>query len=272
MTRPHTDVYALAATLYYLLTADGLNQEGEFSPVPAQNRKYDDEPLPAPRHYNSGISQRVNDAILAGMEIEPENRTPTVLEFRENLGLVRTPPPHPHPAREVRTPPPNPHPVSEEGELKSSCGMDYSKLRDYLAQGKWKEADDETRRVMLAVAKREKEGWLNERSIDNFPCADLRTIDQLWVKYSDGKFGFSVQKRIYRGIGGTRKESEIWEKFTDNVGWMGGGLVYDKEKAPEGHLPYYQRYSPEVTWIWAMKIVLGLRCSSFASRLVDCNI
>ncbi|MDB9487818.1 protein kinase, partial [Dolichospermum circinale CS-537/01] len=152
---PHTDVYALAATLYYLLTADGLNKEGEFSPVPAQNRKYDDEPLPAPRHYNSGISQRVNDAILAGMEIEPENRTPTVLKFRENLGLVRTPPPNPLPAREVRTPPPNPLPASEEGELKSSCGMDYSKLRDYLAQGKWKEADEETKRVMLAVAKRE---------------------------------------------------------------------------------------------------------------------
>ncbi|MDB9460040.1 GUN4 domain-containing protein, partial [Dolichospermum circinale CS-545/17] len=51
--------------------------------------------------------------------------------------------------------PPNPLPASEEGELKSSCGMDYSKLRDYLAQGKWKEADEEIKRVMLAVAKRE---------------------------------------------------------------------------------------------------------------------
>ncbi|WP_422602964.1 serine/threonine protein kinase [Anabaena lutea] len=39
----HTDVYALAATLYYLLTADGLKQEGEICPVPAVNRKYDDE-------------------------------------------------------------------------------------------------------------------------------------------------------------------------------------------------------------------------------------
>ncbi|MFM6783435.1 MAG: protein kinase domain-containing protein, partial [Dolichospermum sp.] len=86
---PHTDVYALAATLYYLLTADGLKAdtrlkpEEKFCPVPATNRKYDDEPLPAPKHYNSRISQRVNDAILAGMEIEPERRTATVSEFRE---------------------------------------------------------------------------------------------------------------------------------------------------------------------------------------------
>ena len=228
---PHTDVYALAATLYYLLTADGLNKEGEFSPVPAQNRKYDDEPLPAPKHYNSRISQRVNDAILQGMELEPENRTPTVLKFRENLGLVRTPPPHPLFA-------------CGEGGLKSSCGMDYRKLRDFLAQGKWKEADAETGRVMLAVAKREKEDGLDANSIDNFPCEDLRTIDQLWVKYSGGRFGFSVQKRIYQSLGGTREyDREIWEKFGDKVGWRKGGdwlyysdITFDK-KAPEGHLP-----------------------------------
>ena len=230
---PHTDVYALAATLYYLLTADGLNKEGEFSPVPAQNRKYDDEPLPAPKHYNSRISQRVNDAILAGMEIEPEKRTPTVLKFRENLGLVSGGNPG-------------------EVQLKSSCGMDYTRLCDLLKAGKWKEADQETQRVMLAVAKPEKEDWLDDKSIDNFPCEDLRTIDQLWVKYSDGRFGFSVQKRIYQGLGGTREyNSEIWQKFGDKVGWRKVGwrkrpswlyytdITFDK-KAPEGHLPVWR--------------------------------
>ncbi|WP_028082184.1 GUN4 domain-containing protein, partial [Dolichospermum circinale] len=142
-------------------------------------------------------------------------------------------------------------PAREEGELKSSCGMDYSKLRDYLAQGKWKEADEETRRVMLAVAKREKEDWLNDKSIDNFPCEDLSIIDKLWVKYSDGKFGFSVQKRIYQGFGGTREyNSEIWRQFGDKVGWRKGGdwlyykdITFDK-KAPEGHLPGIDR-APE---------------------------
>jgi hypothetical protein len=122
--------------------------------------------------------------------------------------------------------------------------MDYSKLRDLLKAGKWKEADAETLRVMLAVAKRGKEGWLNEKHIDVFPCADLRTIDQLWVKYSSGKFGFSVQKRIYQGLGGTKKyNEEIWDKFGDKVGWRkrGDWLLYEDitfdKKAPEGHLP-----------------------------------
>ena len=142
--------------------------------------------------------------------------------------------------------------IFDNAQLKSDVGMDYRKLRDYLAQGKWKEADEETRRVMLAVAKREKEGWLDVEDIDNFPCADLRTIDRLWVKYSDGKFGFSVQKRIYQGFGGTREfDGEVLEKFWNKVGWKKGGdaicteygiryemaWLWTRQKAQEGHLP-----------------------------------
>ena len=121
-------------------------------------------------------------------------------------------------------------------DLKSTVGMNYTRLRDLLAAGKWKEADEETTRVMLAVAKREEKGWLDLNSIDNFPCEDIRTIDQLWVKYSNGKFGFSVQKRIYQGLDG-------WERWTVKVGWEKGGWVTNNNitfdnKAPEGHLPW----------------------------------
>ncbi|MFM6011225.1 MAG: GUN4 domain-containing protein, partial [Dolichospermum sp.] len=164
-----------------------------------------------------------------------------------------------------------------KSSLQSSCGVDYRKLRDLLAAGKWKEADEETLRVMLAVAKREKEGWLNVESIDNFPCADLRTIDQLWVKYSDGRFGFSVQKRIYQGLGGTREyNQEIWwEMFGDKVGWTKGGswlyysdITFDK-KAPEGHFPVV---IIELSWVWIGGGFGAVLFSSLASRLVNCNI
>ncbi|TVP56128.1 MAG: serine/threonine protein kinase [Nodularia sp. (in: Bacteria)] len=286
----HTDVYALAATLYYLLTADGLKKEGELFPVPALNRKYDDEPLPEPRSYNSRISQRVNDAILQGMALEPEERTPNVLQFRKNLGLVVTPVPTPQRQQERITPP-------QEVQLKSAVGMDYKKLRDLLAAGKWKEADAETARVMLAVAKREKEGWLDTNSIDNFPCEDLRTIDQLWVKYSNERFGFSVQKRIYESLGGTRQYDEkIWEAFGDKVGWRIGGMgTTDRDitfdiKAPEAHLPvveglmlvtpgvgilrkYFDNDGEEFYVSEVDEVHDRPGCfSSLASRLVNCNI
>jgi serine/threonine protein kinase len=169
-------------------------------------------------------------------------------------------------------------PVSPEVELKSDVGMDYSKLRDLLKAGKWKEADEETRRVMLAVAKLGKVGWfnrswLNDTQIDNFPCADLRTIDQLWVKYSDGRFGFSVQKRIYQDLGGTREyREEIWNKFGDKVGWRKGSWVslyitFDK-KAPEGHLPIID----EGLGYWGVGSEYGGVFVSVFSRVDTCSL
>ena len=130
-----------------------------------------------------------------------------------------------------------------EPELKSEKGIDYSRLRNLLAAEKWKEADQETSNVMLQAAG-QKQGWLDTDDINKFPCEDLRTINQLWLYFSDGKFGFSVQKEIYLSLGGTRDyDQKIWEKFGDRVGWRKGGewldyydLNFDKT-AQEAHLP-----------------------------------
>ncbi|NEO51718.1 MAG: hypothetical protein F6K54_00550 [Okeania sp. SIO3B5] len=97
----------------------------------------------------------------------------------------------------------------------------YFKLRDFLFVEKWKEADIETYHVMLEVAGRQKEKRLDVEDIENFPCADLRIIDQLWVKYSYGQFGFSVQKKIYQSLSGTT-ELKVRERFGKKVGWKKG--------------------------------------------------
>jgi hypothetical protein len=99
----------------------------------------------------------------------------------------------------------------------------------------------------LSAAGREREGSLDSDSIDNFPCEDLRTINQLWLYYSNSKFGFSVQKEIYESLGGTREYTKIvWEEFGDRVGWRKGGdwfswsysdRIRDYNSAPKGHLP-----------------------------------
>ncbi len=124
-------------------------------------------------------------------------------------------------------------------DLSSERGVDYTRLRDLLAQGKWKEADKETLAVMLKVAEREKDRWLRAEDIEEFPGTDLRTIDTLWVKYSNGRFGFSVQKRIWESVGGTKS----YCRFGDRVGWRVNNdwLDYNKltftVEAAEGHLP-----------------------------------
>ncbi len=42
-----------------------------------------------------------------------------------------------------------------EVELLSDVGADYTQLRDLLAAGKWKEADEETGWTIIKVARRE---------------------------------------------------------------------------------------------------------------------
>ena len=83
--------------------------------------------------------------------------------------------------------------ATPEPPLTVSLNADYSQLENLLKQKNWKQADRETFILMLKVAKRESEGWLNLESIDNFPCPDIKKIDGLWVKHSNGRFGFSVQ-------------------------------------------------------------------------------
>jgi ribosomal protein S2 len=123
-------------------------------------------------------------------------------------------------------------------------GVDYSHLENSLTDRKWKEADHETRRIMLEIANRAKWGWFDDKSIHDFPPQHLRYINHLWKANSNDRFGFSQQKRIYKGLGGTAQyNAEVWLKFAETVGWKQeenwlyyGELQFDID-APEGHLP-----------------------------------
>jgi hypothetical protein len=159
-------------------------------------------------------------------------------------------------------------------DLSSEKNVDYTRLRNLLAEGKWKEADEETLAVMLKAAGREGD-WLDTESIKKFPCTDLRTIDRLWVKYSDRRFGFSVQKRIWESVvresvGLKPSEYYYGMEFPDRVGWSVKGdwlsdLTYG-ENAPEGHLPSYSRLDGH-GWEFIRSTI-----SSLASRLAKCSI
>ena len=87
------------------------------------------------------------------------------------------------------------------------------------------EADQETAARMLEAANiPPTKTFLDEKDINNISSVDLRTVDQLWVHYSNGRFGFSVQKKIYFGLGGTERfDKKVWEEFGAVVGWRKGG-------------------------------------------------
>ena len=100
----------------------------------------------------------------------------------------------------------------------------YQKLEEYLKNGQWEEADNETYRVMIEVLGKEQVDWFRRaEELLNFPCEDLLTIDGLWVQHSQGKFGFSVQKEIIKKCGykldGSDPPSEVLYNFLDRVGW-----------------------------------------------------
>jgi len=257
----YTDVYALAATLYYLLTS---------TTPPAAHLRALNPALESQFQINPNISHAVHRAIMEGMEMDETKRPqsvqkwlamlpqPTLSNWGQRGGVSPT----------IASPQPPPQPV----KLISARGVDYSQLDRLLASGQWQEADEETARVMLKVAGREKEGWLDKESIEKFPCDDLRTIDQLWLKYSNGDFGLSVQKRIYQSLGGTSEyDTEVWESFGDRVGWRkkNSWRYYDSltfsEKTPEACLPCR---GPGVGWGRGR----GCWFSSLASRLARCNI
>ncbi|MEW5860520.1 MAG: serine/threonine-protein kinase [Cyanobacteriota bacterium] len=73
----YIDVYALAATLYTLLTAE--------VPMPAPAR-LQNIPLAPPQQLNSNISDRVNQAIMRGMALNQKYRPQSVQEWLDLLG------------------------------------------------------------------------------------------------------------------------------------------------------------------------------------------
>ncbi|MEW6497185.1 MAG: GUN4 domain-containing protein [Cyanobacteriota bacterium] len=129
--------------------------------------------------------------------------------------------------------------------LPSNVGVDYRKLDSLLAAQNWKEADRETAAIMLWISNCEQKGLLTINPIHNFPKLDLYTLDQLWGKYSQGRFGLRIQKHIWQDVGGTQDaDYQVWYQFCEQVGWRvnNSWVEYDRLwfhlDAPQGHLPF----------------------------------
>jgi serine/threonine protein kinase len=263
---PASDLYSLGASCFHLFTGVHpwqLWQEDGYGWV-KNWRSHLQKPI------NSDLG-RILDKLL---QKDYQQRYQSAQEVLQDLNRPQIPPTVPYQHPQVSPPKkqtPSPAPTSKSsrrgflqvvglfggGFVLAIVGQhifmdnsrpDYTRLQNLLAARSWKEADEETTRVMLMVVKQK---WLDTESINNFPCADLRTIDGLWVKYSNGRFGFSVQKQIYQSLGGNREYNwEVLSAFCDRIGWRmesghGGKILKHYENfdfdidAPSGCLPTY---------------------------------
>lgn len=198
----------------------------------------------------------------------PDNPSPTPASpIPEPTTSVNRPP---TPASPSLEPTPVPQPDSTSGEptlISAATGINYQALRDALAAGDFEEADTVTRSLMLQAAGRQSVDNLQPGELSDFSCEDLRIIDRLWVDYSDGKFGFSVQRRIYQSLGGTGESSaEVWNNFGSRVGWRVNNrwVLYDDVRfnasAPQGHLPFFGRFGHWKDREMVMQWIFSLSC------------
>jgi len=126
--------------------------------------------------------------------------------------------------------------------LNSELGLDYSSLRDYLQEGDFRKADDETRALLIKMAGpgAVQRGWVYFTEVSPIPVADLQTVDNLWRAASNNKYGYSVQKELWQ------QNQKRWAKFFKQIDWtQGQNNIYRKWPAefiyslegPKGHLP-----------------------------------
>ena len=131
--------------------------------------------------------------------------------------------------------------------LPSEKGIDYVPLATLLATGDFQAADQFTRDnlIKLAGTEAEKRNFVYWTEVSKIPVTDLATMERLWLGFSDGKFGYSVQKRVWdiengnfdnfiRRIGWTTIDNGNERKLK----WFGKSeFIYDVDKAVKGHLP-----------------------------------
>ena len=122
----------------------------------------------------------------------------------------------------------------------SSQGVDYAPLQQLLVLQDWEEADRQTSAILrqLAGADAVQRGYVYYSEVPRMGAVDLETLDRLWVCFSRGRFGFSVQSRLLRSCNGR------WEALWAKLGWkLDGrwtrypGSFQWSIDAPEGHMP-----------------------------------
>jgi hypothetical protein len=126
----------------------------------------------------------------------------------------------------------------------SESEIDYWKLRNLLIEERWKEANQETKNLILQLADRQKQGYVKHNFLQSIEERDMFIIDQLWLIYSDKRFGFTVQAGIFDNANYDEElfaERVGWKRNTNGLlkifSWKSYEELNFEQNAPVGHLP-----------------------------------
>ncbi|BAF28031.1 tetrapyrrole-binding protein, chloroplastic [Oryza sativa Japonica Group] len=118
-----------------------------------------------------------------------------------------------------------------------------------LAERDYRQADETTRALLIELAGEpaRRRGYVFFSEVQFISADDLRAIDALWQEHSGGRFGYSVQRRLWE------KSRRDFTRFFIRVGWMKkldteveqfnyrafpDEFIWElNDDTPEGHLP-----------------------------------
>ncbi|BAZ14128.1 serine/threonine protein kinase [Calothrix sp. NIES-4071] len=258
-----SDLYSLGVTCISLITGvfsvekmyDGANLGWCW-------RKF----LPATNIISNGLGEILDKLI----EFQPIQRYQSAQEVLQALSLLPSVNTNLPPTQiNYQIPVTQPSSASIPVTIKSSASQTskieiyYIKLELLLQSQKWKEADLETWKLLCMALNKPPETKITSNEINLIHCEQLHKIDQLWIEASNGKFGFSVQNRIFESVG------KDYVLFCQHVQWQSyNSTLFHQSlkftsKAPPGHFP---------SRIWAENDKYWRYLNIIASKLSQCSV
>lgn len=125
----------------------------------------------------------------------------------------------------------------------SESKVDFSKLNNLLKNQDWKKADYETWNIFCRIVGKPEKTCIEAKELQKISYSDFHIIDWLWRKYSQEKFGFTIQFQIFQDVNNDEDD------FREKVDWFEAFSqeLYGKKEfnlsLSKGYLPYicYQK-------------------------------
>jgi len=273
---PASDLYSLGVTCLSLLTQKSTTELFDF----IEEKWHWHEAIPSGIYVSYRLGKIIDKLINPSLRLRYQSANevlqdidPLLLKTSTHISSVSPPQINPTPQQQLQrlslestilTNNNQGTLVEEKSEVNLlNFEINLDKLTKYLKSHNWKKADEETAELLSQLKEKKIGKYLFNSDIEKLPCETLKLIDQLWVKYSNGHFGFSVQKRIYQEVNGD------YIQFCERIGWLSyrphcDGLDLSFSiKAPKGNLPS-RRWVGGYAW-WKHAEIL-------ANKLTQCNI